>query len=215
MTTRGRTTVTSGTYTRAGRRICVVGDGLVAGVGDSKGLGWTGRVASRTPTDGSPFALFALGVPDEPSSGLLERWREECSRRWHVHAENRLIVGVGRADIYANVSLARSRLNLAEIVDEATDMGVASMVVGPPPVLDPGMHDTIKALSEACADVCARRGIVYVDCFSPLHGHEQWYSDLASGDGYNPGQTGYGLLAWLVLNQTWEEWLGVEARKTN
>jgi len=41
-----------------------------------------------------------------------------------------------------------------------------------------------------------------------LH-HEQWQSDLATGDGVHPGQAGYGLIAWLVLHQGWPDWLGI------
>ena len=39
-------------------RISVVGDALVAGVGDLKALGWVGRVAARTPQDEMPVTMF-------------------------------------------------------------------------------------------------------------------------------------------------------------
>ena len=49
----------------------------------------------------------------------------------------------------------------------------------------------------------------FVDCFTPLLGHAQWFADLGPGDGVHPGQAGYGLLAWLVLHSGWGAWLGV------
>ena len=40
------------------RRICVIGDELVAGTGDPKALGWVGRVAARTVTDAQVVDLI-------------------------------------------------------------------------------------------------------------------------------------------------------------
>ncbi len=194
---------------RLGRRVCVVGDALVAGVGDARSLGWTGRVGARTPQDGVVTTMFPLGVPGEGTAGLLGRWIPETSLRWHPEAENRLVVGLGRSDIDQGTSLARSRLNLANILDEAASRGVRSMAVGPPPTLDGSINDRLAELSTALQDVCERRGVPYVDCYSPLSSHEQWYADLAAGDGTHPGQAGYGLLAWLVLHGGWYAWLGV------
>ena len=195
--------------TTPGRRVCVIGDALVAGLGDPKALGWVGRVAARTPAEDPPAAVFALGVPDEPTSALLTRWREETGRRFVDGADNRLVVGLGHSDLAAGVSTARSRLNLANILDDAESRRVPALVLGPPPALDQELNARIRELSEAFADVCHRRHLRYVDCFEPLVDHEQWYSDLAGGDGVHPGQSGYGLMAWLVLHGGWHEWLGI------
>ena len=63
-------------------RICVLGDELVAGMGDPKALGWVSRVAARTPQDEQPMAVFALGVPGETTADLAARWWEEARRRF-------------------------------------------------------------------------------------------------------------------------------------
>lgn len=194
----------------AGRRICVVGDALVAGVGDPKALGWTGRVGARTPVEGRPLALFSLGVPGEGTAGLLDRWSAEASRRWHPEADNRLVVGLGRADLDSPTSLARSRLNLANVLDEAAARDVATLVVGPVPTLDAATNERLGELADAFADVCDRRAVPFVDCFGPLATHEHWYADLAAGNGEYPGQAGYGLMAWLVLHGGWYSWLGLQ-----
>lgn len=191
------------------RRVCVVGDDLVAGVGDARALGWVGRVAARTGTAEGPFGVLPLGVPGEGTSGLLERWREETSRRWLPDGDNRLVVGLGGHDLDQGTTLARSRLNLANILDDALARRLRTFVVGPPPGPDPAAHDRTRELAAAFTDVATRRGVPFVDCFAPLVAHDQWYADIAAGDGSHPGQVGYGLIAWLVLHGGWHEWLGV------
>jgi acyl-CoA thioesterase-1 len=199
----------SGPAAAPGRRVCVVGDALVAGVGDPKCLGWVGRVAASTPVEDPRAAFFALGVPEESTVGLLARWREEAFRRFVDGADNRLVVGLGRADVAAGISLARSRLNLANILDDAQSRRTPTFVLGPPPAADRAENERVGELSEAFGDVCGRRSVPFVDCFTPLVDHDQWYSDLAGGDGAHPGQAGYGLLAWLVLHGGWQAWLGL------
>ncbi len=192
-----------------GLRICVVGDDLVAGVGDPKSLGWTGRVAARTPHPAGGLAVFPLGVPGEGTPGLVERWQTETARRFDDAADNRLVVGLGTADLDAGTSLARSRLNLANVLDDAMSRSVRTFVVGPQPGQDAARNERVADLSTAFADVCDRRSVPYVDCYGPLSSHEQWFADLAAGDGTHPGQAGYGLVAWLVLHGGWHAWLGV------
>jgi len=102
---------------------------------------------------------------------------------------------------------------LANITDRATALGIPSFVVGPPPLagVDSG---SLKALSSSCSEVCARRGIPFVDCYAPLVAHDQWFEDMAASlargaDGQTlPGQAGYALMAWIVQHQGWYEWTG-------
>ena len=194
------------------RRICVVGDELVAGVGDPKALGWVGRVAARTATD-PPLLVMTLAVPGETTGNLATRWQPETALRFGPAPENgrnSLVIGLGGADVTQGVSLARSRLNLANILDAAEQRRLNVFIVGPPP--GPSEEADRRAeLSDAFADVSRRRRVPYVDTFTPLAGHEQWLSDLAGGDGRTPGQAGYGLIAWLVLHSGWHAWLGLPA----
>jgi lysophospholipase L1-like esterase len=188
-------------------RLVVIGDELTCGAGDPKALGWVGRVLARTIAPTPPVVL-TLAVPGETSTELGSRWDVEASRRFAPEADNRLVVGVGRADIGAGLSLARSRLNLANILDVAEQRGLPAFVVGPPP----GLAEQVERLAElsaALGDVASRRRVPYVDAFSPLVGHDQWLADMAAGDGSTPGQAGYGLLAWLVLHTGWHSWLGL------
>ena len=152
-----------------GRRdvgLCFVGSSMTAGYGDPKGLGWVGRVVSRTQHPDLDLTAYNLGVRGDTSAGVMARWRSETALRWVNRTERRLVVSVGANDIATGVSLARSRLNLANILDEATTSGIAVFCVGLTPSLETEWNPRIEALAEAQADVCARRGVAYVDCFT-------------------------------------------------
>jgi len=184
-----------------------IGDAYVAGYGDPKGLGWVSRVVGRTAHADVDITAYQLGVRDETSADVLARWRIECPPRWKGHSEKRLVVAVGHNDAVSGMSTARVRLNLANILDDAAASGVAAFAVGPTPTLDTDLNAQLEIVVEAQADVCARRGVPYVDCYRPLISHEQWHSDLGAAGGVYPGQAGYGLIAWLVLHGGWDQWL--------
>ncbi|WP_247042754.1 GDSL-type esterase/lipase family protein [Arthrobacter rhizosphaerae] len=189
-------------------RIAAVGDELLAGLGDPRALGWLGRVLARTPQDGVAVECYSLPCPQEGTEGLASRWFAEAARRFSEHHENRLVIGLSGRDVEFGLSTARSRLNLANILDAATQNNIEVFVVGPPPSLDPGQNRRLSDLNTAFADVTTRRKHLYVDTFSPLLNHEQWRQDLAANGG-TPGQSGYGLMAWLVLHRGWFQWLGL------
>lgn len=186
------------------QRICVIGDDLVAGVSDPRGLGWVGRVAARTPEPRPQF--YQLAVPAETTSELFARWEREVDLRWAPDADNRLVVALGTADIAADLSLARSRLNLANILDGAQARRVPTLVVGPPPA-HPEDGPQIAELSAAFQDVAQRRRVPFIDTYTPLAPHDQWNADTAAHPRFLPSQAGYGLIAWLVLHTGWHEWI--------
>ena len=189
------------------RRLVVVGDELVAGFGDPRALGWVGRVAARSQGE-EPLFTVQLAVPGETTTALAARWERELAPR--LGERTWLVVAPGAGDLASGTSLARSRLNLANILDAAHAAALPTLVVGPAPRSDLP-RERQQELSHAFSDVCGRRRVPYVDTYSPLGDHEQWASDLAAGDGVHPGQAGYGLLAWLVLHHDWYDWLGIPA----
>lgn len=191
------------------RRLVVVGDEFVAGFGDPRALGWVGRVAARSQTgDGEPLLTLQLAVPEETTTALAARWERELAPR--LGERTWLVVAPGAGDLAAGTSLARSRLNLANILDAAAGAHLPVFVVGPAPRTDLARARQ-QELSGAFADVCGRRRVPYVETFAPLVDHDQWAADLAANDGVHPGQAGYGLLAWLVLHHDWYDWLGIPA----
>jgi acyl-CoA thioesterase I len=190
--------------------IVFIGASLVAGVGDPKGQGWVSRVVGRTQHPDLELTAYNLGVRGNTTADVLERWRVECPPRWAGRAERRLVISVGTADAAGGITLARHRLNLANILDDAASAGIGTFVVSPPPSDDDELNDKLDVLVEAQADVCSRRGVAFVDCFRPLQAHEQWRSDVAASQvPHHPGQAGYGLIAWLVLHNGWYDWLQV------
>lgn len=188
----------------------VLGSELTTGTGDPKGAGWLGRVLSRTPQQ-RPFFVFPISMISENSGALLERWRSEAFPRFTIETRNYLAVQLGYQDIIDGISTSRSRLNLASILDEARQEGIQVFVIGPTPTLNDRLNEEIARLSGAFQDVAGRRGVSYVDCFNALVEHPGWRAELEQSMLGLPGQLGHGLVAWLVLNQGWHDWLGIAA----
>lgn len=189
-------------------RVVILGDELLTGAGDPKGMGWLGRVEARLP-QGEDVAFFPLAMVSETTGSLLERWRSEAVIRFSPDTENYLVLSLSSADIQAGMTISRSRLNLASLLDDALREGVKVFVVGPAPTGVAEYDSEVEHLSAGFEDVVKRRSITYVDLFKPLREHEGFLSEVVNHPRRLPGQVGYGLIAWLVLNKGWFEWLGM------
>lgn len=192
-------------------RIVAIGDELLTGTGDPRALGWTGRVISKTPLENLDLQQYVLAMPGEGVAALSERWEAEALPRFSFDedTENFLLVALTSHDLDSAGSSARSRLNLANILDRASQQDIRCLVLGPTPGLDNDRNRKVAELNRAFADVATRRSHIYVDAFTPLVQHAQWREDLAT-NADRPGQAGYGLIAWLVLHRGWYRWLGLE-----
>jgi lysophospholipase L1-like esterase len=189
-------------------RVCVFGDSFVAGIGDPKSLGWVGRVATRTPpSTGVALTLYSLGVRGQSTEDVVVRMPLEVSPRFARGDEHGVVLAVGIADAFAAVPVARSAATL-EFGLRSTD--VRRLVVGAPPVGPPEVRERLAALDTAFAGVCERLDVPYVSTYAPLVGHGPWQRQRFA-DGVHPGQAGYGMLAFVILNGGWYEWLEVEA----
>jgi acyl-CoA thioesterase-1 len=193
------------------RDLCVVtlGGALAAGLGDPRSQGWVTRVMARSARDDLRLTAYNLSVAGDTTAEVLKRVTAEAPARWAGHEDRRLVVSAGLEDARTSVSIARHRLNLANVLDSAGNAGIGTFVVGPAPTGEDGMDDSLERYAEAQADVCDRRGVPFVDCMSPLRRHDQWLTDVDTGAGL-PGQAGYGLIAWLVLNNGWRAFLGLD-----
>ena len=185
-----------------------VGDELVCGKGDPKALGWTGRVAARTLPADETLTFHELAVPGETTSEMAARWRGEVVRRVTTREPSAIVFAVGRHDARKSVSSSMTRLNLADSLDKAKEMGFRVMVVGPPPGAA-RENEAIAELAAVAEDAAERRDVPYIDTYGPLAAHAQWLTDMESGESGLPGQAGYGLMAWLVLHSQWRVWLGL------
>lgn len=191
-------------------RVIVLGDQLVTASGDPKGMGWVGRVQARTPQVDPSIELITLAYPDDTSLTLNKRWLAEVQPRQNQLGRTQVAIALGNHDIRAGLSTSRSRLNLATVLDEAMKYGLEPFVIGPVPHKEAALNTDVEQLSWGFEDVCARRNVPFVDCFHPLLGHEGWNQELQNSPSGLPGQVGYGLIAWLVLNRGWNSWLGVQ-----
>jgi len=188
-------------------RIVVLGDALASSSGDPKGMGWLGRVLARTPVTEPQIDVYTLANPGDTTAKLLERYNGEAQLRFAAAGENRMVLVLPNFDPASGISISRSRLNVATILDDATRRGISCFVIGPTPNRNPELNREIEHLSAGFEDVCARRGVHYVDCFTPLVGHDGWTAEILADKAGRPGQIGHGLIAWLVLNRGWHEWL--------
>jgi hypothetical protein len=145
----------------------------------------------------------------ESTSALLERWRNEALPRFSPDTENFLVISLSAVDISSGLTISRSRLNLASLLDDAAREGVKVFVIGPTPTGKAELDAEIDHLNAGFEDVVKRRQLAFVDCFRPLREHEGWLQEVFSHSRGLPGQVGYGLIAWLVLNKGWFEWLGL------
>jgi hypothetical protein len=191
-------------------RIVILGDALISPQADPKGMGWVGRVISKTPRADRKIDFFALPAPDETTNMLADRWADEVKRRFSLETENRLVIALSNADPAAGISISRSRLNIATILDESKRAGISCLVIGPTPSRNPELNDEIEHLATGFEDVANRRAVPFVDCFRPLVEHEGWNQEVAELANGQIGQIGHGLIAWLVLNRGWYEWLGLQ-----
>jgi hypothetical protein len=188
-------------------RIVIIGDELVGAGGDPKGLGWVGRVIAKTQSDYPRVDFYTLATPEISTAGMSEQWLEEASKRFAADTDNRLIICLNPNDINAGITMSRSRLNLANILDTAASKGVQCFVVSPIPSRNPQLNYDIEHLSAGFEDVASRRSLPFVDCFRPLVDHAGFNEELKNSVLGLPGQLGHGLIAWLVLNQGWYRWL--------
>jgi hypothetical protein len=188
-------------------RIVIIGDDLVGAGGDPKGLGWVGRVIAKTQSDYPRVDFYPLATPEISTAGMSEQWLEEASKRFAADTDNRLIVCLNPNDINSGITMSRSRLNLANILDTAASKGVQCFIVSPIPSRNPQLNYDIEHLAAGFEDVASRRSLPFVDCFRPLIDHAGFNEELKNSVLGLPGQLGHGLIAWLVLNQGWYRWL--------
>lgn len=191
-------------------RVVFLGDGLISANGDPKAMGWVGRVIAKTPGNQRRIDYFALPAPDETTNMLSERWVAEVQRRFSTETDNYLVLGLSNADPAAGISISRSRLNIATILDEAKRAGIECLLVGPTPSRNPELNSEIEHLASGFEDVANRRGVPFVDCFRPLVEHEGWNEEISNSEHGLPGQVGYGLIAWMVLNRGWFDYLNLK-----
>jgi acyl-CoA thioesterase-1 len=197
---------------RAGRRnedvrVCFVGDSFVAGVGDSAGFGWVGRVVAASAERARPLTAYNLGVRRQTSVQIAARAAVEVPPRLAEAGEARVVLSFGVNDTKMEDGAQRvsTEDTLAALHDAVRAVApVPVLVVGPPSVVDEAHDERARRLAEALRVECATAQIPFLDAHGATSGHSLWLTQARAGDGAHPGAAGYAQLAAALTNQVLE-----------
>ena len=177
-------------------RVCFVGDSYVAGVGDTAGLGWVGRLAGHAHAEGVPITAYNLGIRGDTSADVAARLPDEVSRRINPAAELRVVLAYGLNDVV--LANGRPRLDPAgslaatsRSLEWLASAGIPAIFVGPPAVGDPAQDSRTGSLDRLLAGGAAAHEVTYVSVFGYLAASQAWLKGVREGDGAHPGPAGY------------------------
>ncbi len=179
-------------------RLIAFGDSMVAGAGDPQHLGWIGRALADRRT----VTLYNLGVRRETSGDIAARWRAEALPRMVEDEPMRIVFSFGVNDCH--LQDGRPRLSQAESLKNALAILTAAaeicpvLMVGPPPVVDPGVCARLEALNEALKALAARLRVLFIDVLRPLMADGLFQAEAQAWDGAHPGAGGYQRMADLI-----------------
>lgn len=192
-------------------RLIAFGDSMVAGAGDPEHLGWVGRAVSRR----RDITLYNLGVRRETSANIALRWESETRPRLTPDEPMRIVVSFGINDAHLvndtlRVTHADSLKNAHAILTGAGKL-CPVLMVGPPPVVDPGVCARLEGLNESFNGLATRLGVPFIDVLRPLMADGIWQAEAAAWDGAHPGAGGYQQMADLVsAHPAWRSFTQVE-----
>ncbi|MFB7251907.1 GDSL-type esterase/lipase family protein [Microbacterium sp. NPDC056234] len=190
-------------------RICFFGDSFVAGVGDSSGLGWVGRVTAAARERGHRITSYNLGVRRETSVQIAARIATEAPPRLADAEDARLVVSFGVNDATERDGVERAAVDDGiRAVRTATEFIGADrlLVVGPPATADQAQNERIRARDRAMRTHADRLGVRFVSTFPATSRDTTWQHQVVVGDGYHPDAEGYRLLA-SVIQPVFLDWL--------
>ena len=190
-------------------RACFFGDSFVAGVGDSSGLGWVGRVTAAARIADHRLTSYNLGVRRETSVEVAARIPIEAPPRLEGAEDARLIVSFGVND--TSDAAGRPRASLEEGLQSVR---IAAqfispkrlLLIGPSAVSDDTQNSLIDMRDRSFEAEAARLGIRFVPTFRATVQNPTWRRQVAVGDGFHPDAAGYELLA-AVIEPPLLDWL--------
>ena len=192
-------------------RVIALGDSFVAGVGDPDCRGWFGRLVSEAGRRGVATTAYNLGIRRNTTSDVLRRWETEVAARRAPGCDERLVVSFGVNDSIVEdgalrVAPEQSVANLGRLLTGASQVGLRTLVVGPPPIADFEVSRRVVDLSARFQDVCAAAEVPYVEVAHELARDDTWIMEVRDGDGAHPAVGGYDRLAAVVM-PTWLDWI--------
>ncbi len=179
-------------------RLVAFGESFVLGAGDPDHLGWIGRAVAGQ----RQISLYNLGIRRETSDELAARWEAEARRRAVDYEPMRIVFSFGCNDSHLvegapRVALAQTLKNAWAMLTGAQAIAPVLMV-GAPPVVDPGVCARVEVLNAALLALCVRLKVPFIDVFRPLAAGGLWQTEAAAWDGAHPGAAGYQQMADLV-----------------
>ena len=190
-------------------RLLAFGDSFVLGQGDPDHLGWVGRALRARPE----VTLYNLGIRGDTSADVARRWRAEAEARLRA-GEAAFLFSFGANDCSLEdgaprVAAAQTLLNARAMLTEAARIAPV-LLVGPPPMPDPGVSARLEALNEHLKTLAGRLQTPFIDVFRPLFADGLWNREAEAIDGAHPGAGGYQRLADLVAaHPAWRSFTGV------
>jgi lysophospholipase L1-like esterase len=192
-------------------RIYFLGESFVNGTGDRTHLGWTGRLCSNLSQQGYFITYYNLGIRQETSTQLAQRWQQECDRRFVAECDNRIIFSFGTND--TTLENGKTRIEVIDSLNNVRQILLLAqqkclvLMVSPPAILEPSQNQRISYLSQQFAYLCQELNVPYLDVFTPLSQSATWMREVQAGDGAHPDAGGYAELARLVQNWgAWQNW---------
>jgi acyl-CoA thioesterase I len=197
------------------RYVMFLGDSHTVGTGDPEALGWAGRVVGAAIAAGVPVTSYNLGVRGQTSVEVAARWRAEAVPRLPDDgSDSRAVFAFGVNDVALRdgsprCSREESLEALESALDDAAELGMRPLVIGPAAIDDEDANERIVALSAAFEELCEQRGALFVPLVEGLLRSHRWRQEVARGDGAHPGAYGYMEIARLVLAAGWLDWLRI------
>jgi lysophospholipase L1-like esterase len=195
------------------RYVMFFGDSHTLGTGDPDALGWVGRAAGAAIAAGIPVTSYNLGVRGQTSVEIAVRWRAEAAPRLPDDgSDSRAVFAFGVNDVALRdgsprCSREESLEALESVLDDAEELGMRPLVIGPAAIDDEDANKRIVELSAAFGECCDQRGAIFIPLAEGLLRSHLWRREVAAGDGAHPGAYGYMEIARLVLAAGWLDWL--------
>ena len=184
---------------------------MVAGAGDPDHLGWIGRaVAGRRD-----ITLYNLGIRRETSADIARRWGSEALPRMWADEPMRIVLSFGVNDAHLEdgvlrVTPADSLKNAHAILTGASKL-CPVLMVGPPPVVNPGVCARLEGMNESFKALAMRLRVPFIDVLRALMADGVWQAEAAAWDGAHPGAGGYQTMADLVaVHPAWRSFIRSE-----
>jgi len=190
-------------------RVCFFGDSFVAGVGDTSGLGWVGRVTVAALAAGHRLTSYNLGVRRDTSTQVAARIPVEAPPRLAGADDSRLVLSAGVNDT-TEVD-GHPRASVEETVEAvAVALRVVGrgrlLVVGPPATADTAQNERIVLRDHALRTEADRLGVRFLSSFGGTIADPTWQREVAAGDGFHPDAGGYRVLA-AIIEPVFLDWL--------